>query len=107
MTAPTPAEAGFHMPAEGARHTKTWMAWPSRIDLWNGRHVEAKAAYAAVAQAIARFELHRHFHWHGTASAKFAFICSCTSTFFGRTGRYSRKFPRAFGIWLEMSPWRL
>ncbi|HEV2676977.1 MAG TPA: agmatine deiminase family protein [Aliidongia sp.] len=56
MTAPTPAEAGFHMPAEGARHTKTWMAWPSRIDLWNGRHVEAKAAYAAVAQAIARFE---------------------------------------------------
>jgi len=56
MTAKTPAAAGFHMPAEGARHSRTWMAWPSRIDLWNGRHVEAKAAYAAVARAIARFE---------------------------------------------------
>ena len=56
MTATTPADAGFHMPAEGARHSRTWMAWPSRIGLWNGRHVEAKAAYAAVAQAIARFE---------------------------------------------------
>lgn len=56
MTATTPEDAGFHMPAEGARHSRTWMAWPSRIDLWNGRHVEAKAAYAAVARAIARFE---------------------------------------------------
>ena len=56
MTALTPAAAGFHMPAEGARHDRTWMAWPARIDLWNGRDREAKAAYAAVAQAIARFE---------------------------------------------------
>ncbi|GGF03275.1 agmatine deiminase [Aliidongia dinghuensis] len=56
MTALTPAEAGFHMPAEGAPHARTWMAWPARIDLWNGRHVEAKAAYAAVARAVARFE---------------------------------------------------
>jgi agmatine deiminase len=56
MTDPTPAAAGFHMPAEGARHAGTWMAWPARIDLWNGRDAEAKAAYAAVARAIARFE---------------------------------------------------
>src|ERR1700761_3268285 len=56
MTAPTPAEAGFHMPAEGARHSRTWRAWPARIDLWNGRDREAKAAYAEVAKAIARFE---------------------------------------------------
>jgi agmatine deiminase len=52
----TPAEAGFHMPAEWAPHARTWMAWPCRLDLWNGREPEAQRAFAAVAQAIARFE---------------------------------------------------
>jgi len=52
----TPREAGFAMPHEGSPHARTWMAWPCRIDVWNGRDAEAKAAYAAVAGAIARFE---------------------------------------------------
>ncbi len=52
----TPAAAGFHMPAEWAPHARSWMAWPCRLDLWNGREAEARAAFAAVAQAIARFE---------------------------------------------------
>ena len=52
----TPAAAGFHMPAEWALHERCWMGWPARQDLWNGRHREAKAAYAAVAQAIAAHE---------------------------------------------------
>jgi len=52
----TPAAAGFHMPAESAPHERCWMAWPSRIDLWNGREREAKAAFAAVARAIATSE---------------------------------------------------
>ncbi len=52
----TPADCGFHMPFEGAPHARTWMAWPSRSELWNGRDAEAKAAYAAVAGTIARFE---------------------------------------------------
>jgi agmatine deiminase len=52
----TPAEAGFHMPAEWAPHARTWMAWPSRLDLWNDGLHAAQAAYAQVAAAIAQFE---------------------------------------------------
>ena len=52
----TPAEQGFHMPFEGDRHERCWMGWPCRAEIWNGRDAEAKRAYAAVAQAIARFE---------------------------------------------------
>jgi agmatine deiminase len=52
----TPAASGFHMPAEWAPHERCWMAWPARADLWNGRERQAKAAYAAVAQAIAAAE---------------------------------------------------
>ncbi|HVJ53278.1 MAG TPA: agmatine deiminase family protein [Aliidongia sp.] len=55
-TSLTPAAAGFHMPAEWAPHARSWMAWPCRTDLWNGREAEAKAAFAAVARAIAGFE---------------------------------------------------
>jgi agmatine deiminase len=32
------------------------MAWPTRPELWHGQYESAKAEYAAVAQAIARFE---------------------------------------------------
>jgi agmatine deiminase len=52
----TPAEAGFRMPAEWAPHEHCWMAWPCRPEVWNGREREAKAAYAAVARAIAGCE---------------------------------------------------
>ena len=52
----TPAQAGFFMPAEWAPHARTWMAWPSRKDLWGAGLAEAEAAYAGVARAIARFE---------------------------------------------------
>jgi agmatine deiminase len=51
-----PAAAGFRMPAEWAPHERCWMAWPCRAEAWNGRLREAKAAYAAVAQAIAAHE---------------------------------------------------
>jgi agmatine deiminase len=53
---PTPAEAGFAMPAEWAPHARCWMAWPCRAELWRDRLAAARAAYAAVARAIARFE---------------------------------------------------
>ena len=52
----TPAEAGFFMPAEWAPHARTWMAWPTRTELWGTKLVDAEAAYANVAKAIARFE---------------------------------------------------
>jgi agmatine deiminase len=52
----TPAEASFTMPAEWEPHARCWMAWPCRLGLWGNRLAAARAAYAAVARAIARFE---------------------------------------------------
>ncbi len=52
----TPADAGFAMPAEWVPHARCWMAWPCRFELWGDRLATARAAYAAVARAIARFE---------------------------------------------------
>src|SRR5262249_19612253 len=44
------------MPAEWERHSRCWMAWPCREDVW-GEHLDAAhAAYADVARAIAEFE---------------------------------------------------
>ncbi|MFC9559630.1 agmatine/peptidylarginine deiminase [Agromyces sp. NPDC056965] len=55
-TMPTPAEAGFSMPAEWSPHAACVMIWPARRELWNDRFDEAKRDYAAVARAIADFE---------------------------------------------------
>lgn len=52
----TPRADGFYMPAEWAPHTQTWMIWPERPDNWRLNARPAQAAFAAVAQAIARFE---------------------------------------------------
>ena len=44
------------MPAEWARHERTLVAWPARRSLW-GPHLDAaKATYADVIRAVARFE---------------------------------------------------
>ncbi|HPI62634.1 MAG TPA: agmatine deiminase family protein, partial [Alphaproteobacteria bacterium] len=54
MTVPT--DESFYMPAEWQHHTRCWMAWPEREELW-GEHLEAaRNAYAEVAHAIALFE---------------------------------------------------
>lgn len=44
------------MPGEWAPHRRTWMCWPCRAELWGDGLARAKAAYAAVARAIARHE---------------------------------------------------
>ena len=44
------------MPAEWAPHDRCWMAWPCRESLWGDGLEAARAAYVAVAQAIAEFE---------------------------------------------------
>ncbi len=51
-----PAASGFAMPAEWTRHAGCWMAWPCRAELWGDGLFAARAAYADVARAIARFE---------------------------------------------------
>ena len=55
LSGKTPRQAGFHMPAEWARHERCWMGWPHRNDLWSNLEATQKA-YAEVAQAIRRFE---------------------------------------------------
>ncbi len=50
-----PRDCGFYMPAEWQPHSCCWMAWPSREGLWDNP-AATRAAYARVANAIARFE---------------------------------------------------
>jgi agmatine deiminase len=52
----TPAVDGFWVPAEWERHAGCWLLWPQRADNWRERAQPAQRAFAAVAQAIARFE---------------------------------------------------
>ena len=44
------------MPGEFEPHQGCWMLWPWRPDNWRGRALPAQRAFAAVAEAIARFE---------------------------------------------------
>jgi len=55
---PCPVRDGYAMPAEWAQHTRTWMCWPCRTDVWGGPEglLRAKQAYARVARAISSFE---------------------------------------------------
>jgi len=52
----SPAADGYRMPAEWEEHSRTWMLWPFRPDVWREQARPAQAAFAAVAAAIARFE---------------------------------------------------
>jgi len=56
MEKTSPRAAGYRMPAEWAPHARCWMAWPCRRALWRDGLDAARAAYAAVARAISRFE---------------------------------------------------
>ena len=44
------------MPGEFERHAATWMAWPTRREIWGTRFGQVKDDYAALARTIARFE---------------------------------------------------
>jgi agmatine deiminase len=46
----------MRMPAEWEPHERTLMGWPCRRELWGELLEQARADYAAVANAIARFE---------------------------------------------------
>lgn len=48
--------ATWRMPAEWAAHERCLMAWPTRESLWGPYFAEARAEYAATANAIAAFE---------------------------------------------------
>jgi agmatine deiminase len=44
------------MPAEWEPHSRCWMAWPCRDEVWGEQMDAARSAYADVARAIADFE---------------------------------------------------
>jgi agmatine deiminase len=52
----TPRAQGFAMPAEWAPHSRCWMGWPCRTELWGERMVGARKACAEVAKAIVQHE---------------------------------------------------
>lgn len=54
--ASTPAADGYRMPGEFEAHCGCWMAWPERPDNWRQGAAPAQESYAAVAEAINRFE---------------------------------------------------
>ena len=52
----TPRAQGFAMPAEWAPHSRCWMGWPCRTELWGERMAGARKACAEVAKAIVQHE---------------------------------------------------
>ena len=54
-TTSTPRQDGFRMPAEWATHERSWMMWPSRVEVWPDMAATRKD-YTAVAHAIREFE---------------------------------------------------
>ncbi|HLT02450.1 MAG TPA: agmatine deiminase family protein [Geminicoccaceae bacterium] len=52
----TPRAQGFAMPPEWAPHSRCWMAWPCRSELWGERMTAARRAFAELAKAIAAYE---------------------------------------------------
>jgi len=51
----TPAVLGYRMPAEWEPHSRTWMMWPCRAEVWPDLEA-TKNAYAEVARTIRAFE---------------------------------------------------
>ncbi len=51
-----PRDDGFFMPPAWAPHSRCWMAWPVREDLWGQMLDAACEAFAEVARTIAQFE---------------------------------------------------
>ena len=52
----TPKQDGFFMPGEFEAHRGCILIWPSRPGSWRNEAREAKKAFAAVIEAIARSE---------------------------------------------------
>ena len=53
---PSPRDDALSVPSRTVEHARTFVSWPCRADLWGGHLAEAEAEYAAVVEAIARFE---------------------------------------------------
>jgi agmatine deiminase len=59
MSASTPRELGFRMPAEWERHEATWLAWPHNPEDWPGKFQAIPWLYAEIVRLLAGRE---HVH---------------------------------------------
>jgi agmatine deiminase len=55
--ATTPAELGFHMPAEWHPHAATWLTWPKDPVTWPGRVPQVEQIYLAMIEALTPHEI--------------------------------------------------
>ncbi len=56
MSAATPRELGFRMPAEWEPHEGTWIAWPHNEDDWPGRFEPIPWVYGEIVRKLAEVE---------------------------------------------------
>jgi agmatine deiminase len=52
----TPAGQGWYAPADHHAHSRTWMAWPARKDIWGDLLGSVRSDVTRVARAIADYE---------------------------------------------------
>ncbi len=52
----TPAQLGFHYPAEWERHAATWIGWPHNVSDWPGKFGPVPWAFGEMVRAISRGE---------------------------------------------------
>ena len=52
----TPAELGYHMPAEWEPHRATWLSWPHKEASWPGKIATVWPIYAQFVAELARSE---------------------------------------------------
>ncbi|MEV7186921.1 agmatine deiminase family protein [Kitasatospora sp. NPDC093102] len=48
--------AGFRVPPDTVRHTRTWMAWPDNSTIWRNKLSGVQANIALIARTIAKYE---------------------------------------------------
>jgi len=53
----TPAELGYHMPAEWHRHTATWLSWPKDLETWPDRVPRVQEIFLDMMAALAPHEI--------------------------------------------------
>ncbi|MFJ4095971.1 agmatine/peptidylarginine deiminase [Kitasatospora sp. NPDC089913] len=50
------AAAGFRVPIDTLRHTRTWMAWPDSTSIWRSKLAGVQSDIALIAKTIAKYE---------------------------------------------------
>ncbi|MFD8782826.1 agmatine/peptidylarginine deiminase [Kitasatospora sp. NPDC059599] len=55
-TAGPAVAAGYRVPLDTARHTRTWMAWPDSTTIWRNKLSGVQSNIALIAKTIAKYE---------------------------------------------------